>query len=927
MAVRFRLLGPVEAEVDGRQIELGHAKQRCVLAALLVDVDRIVPVDVLLDRVWAHRLPRNGRVTLSGYISRLRHLLAAVDDVSLTREADGYRLAVDPMSVDLHRFRTLVARAGAATSRDEGTALLTEALASWRGPAFATVDAPWLNDLRDQLASERLTAELDRNDLVLDQGRPMALVTELSVSVTTNPWDERLAGQLMLALYRCGRQTDALHRYELLRSQLAEEFGVDPSPPLQQLHQRILRADHTLAVNTTVPRQLPAPPASFTGRTHQLARLEAIRNGSSSTAAVVAVTGTAGVGKTALALQWAHQVAHEYPDGQLYVNLRGFDPDGSVPCPAETAILGFLDGLGVAPHRVPGGLDEQSALYRSTLAGRRMLVVLDNARDVAQIQPLLPGTPGCLVLVTSRNQLTGLIAGQAAHPVTLDLLNTEEARDLLACRLGAQRVAAEPSAVDKILDRCAGLPLALTIVAARSATHPHFPLRVLASELHNSHSRLDALTDADPRADVRAVFSWSCDTLSPASARLFRLLGLHPGPDFAAPAAASLAAVPLTQLGPLLAELTRAHLLTQHVPGRYAYHDLLRAYATEQAHLHEPASERHDAAQRMHDHYVHTAHSATRLIDPYQGDPPELAPAGADVVRECFAGKEQAASWFTAEFPVLLAAIDHAALCGLEQYTWSLAWALSEYSYRRGHWLELGAAFLTALRSAELVGDQRGRAHALRGLGITEYMRNHHHEAIACLRHALKVYDELGDHVAQADVLHAMCVAADKNGHPEDALDYALKALALRGTGGDRIARARTLNCVGWCHLALGNHRIALPYLDHSLTLLRGADDWPGLAMVWDSIGYAHHHLGQYHRAVECYQHALQLDWEAGNSYCQAEVLVHLGDTRHAAGDQDRAGVAWLQALAVYDELDHRTPAEAVRAKLCGIGVEAPSMR
>ncbi|MDX8054482.1 BTAD domain-containing putative transcriptional regulator [Lentzea sp. BCCO 10_0798] len=925
MTVRFRLLGPVEADVDGAQLELGHARQRCVLTALLVDADRTVPVDVLLERVWAGRLPGNARVTLSGYVSRLRQLLA-VAGVGLIRQADGYRLTVDPMAVDLHRFRALVTQA--AASRDNGPALLTEALELWRGPAFATLDTPWLDDVRDGLASERLAAELDRNDLALtlDQGQPTTMVSELSASAADNPWNERLAGQLMLALYRCGRQAEALHRYELLRSRLAHEFGVDPSPPLQHLHLRILRADPALAGTiTTAPRQLPAPPASFIGRTRELANLATIRRASPSTMVTVAVTGTAGVGKTALALHWAHQIADEFPDGQLYANLRGFDPGNAIP--PETAILGFLEALGVAPQRVPSSLDEQAALYRSIVAGRRMLVVLDNARDADQVQPLLPGSPDCLVLVTSRSQLTSLIATQDARPVTLDLLTTEEATDLLARRIGSERVVTDPVAVTEILTRCARLPLALTIVAARAAAHPNFPLQALATELHDTHNTLDALTDTTPRTDVRAVFSWSCNTLSPAGASLFRLLGLHPGPDFSAPAAASIIATPLPRVKPLLAELTRAHLLTEHVPGRYTCHDLLRVYATEQAHLHQTGPERHGAAHRMHEHYVHTAHAATNMIDPYQDNPPTLSLVEDGVVVNSFTDKDHAIAWFTAEHAVLHAAIDHAARNGFEHHTWSLAWALSEYSFRQAHWLELGNAFVTALRCAERLADQRGQAHAHFGLAITQHMQDQHEHALNSLRHAAKLYDELGDGFSQSGVYRTMSMVADKLGWFRDALDHAQRALDLQGAQGTRISKGRALNCVGWSHSALGDHHLALPHLEQSLALLQSTDDWPGLAAVWDSLGYTHQHLGHYARAVEAYQHALRADAEVGHRYCQAETLHHLGDTHHIAGDQNQAAVAWQQALTIYDDLGHPAAASEVRAKLASSQTSARSTR
>jgi DNA-binding SARP family transcriptional activator len=543
MAVTFGLLGEVEARIDDRFFDVGPARQRCVLAALLVDANRSVPVEQLIDRVWADRPPQRAREVLYSYLSRLRHALAAANDVHIGRQSAGYILTVDPMAVDLHRFHRLLTEARAAGDDADEADLLEQALGLWRGEAFGALDTPWVNTVRDDLDRQRLAAELERNDLALRRGRHAALLAGLSAAAATRPLDERLAAQLLLALYRSGRQADALAHYQQMRVRLADELGTDPSPPLQQLHQRILTSDPSLAAPTAEttrptagsapPRQLPTPPRSFTGRADALAILDALltAHGEHSTAVVIsALSGTAGIGKTALAVHWAHQVADRFPDGQLYVNLRGFDPGGQTMAPAE-AIGGFLHALGMPPQRIPADLDARVGLYRSELSGRRILIVADNARDAAHVRPLLPGTPGCLVLVTSRSQLSGLVAADGAHPVTLDLLSTAEARELLAHRLGQHRIAAQRQAVEDIITSCSRLPLALAIVAARAAIRPSFGLDVLAKELHEARAGLDAFSDGeDPTTDIRAVFSWSYQRLSTDAARLFRLLGLAPGP-------------------------------------------------------------------------------------------------------------------------------------------------------------------------------------------------------------------------------------------------------------------------------------------------------------------------------------------------------------------------------------------------------------
>jgi tetratricopeptide (TPR) repeat protein len=507
---------------------------------------------------------------------------------------------------------------------------------------------------------------------------------------------------------------------------------------------------------------------------------------------ISAIGGTAGVGKTALAVYWAHRVADRFPDGQLYVNLRGFDPGGSVMDPAEV-VRRFLHALGVEPQRLPADLDAQVALYRSYLAGRRMLVVLDNARDTAQVRPLLPGAPTCLVLVTSRNQLSGLVAADGAHPITLDLLLLEEARELLTRRLGADRVAAEPDAVAEIIVHCARLPLALAIVAARAATHPHRPLHTLASEMRETRDRLDMLTTDDPHTDVRAVFSWSYQALTPEAARLFRLLGLHPGPGISAPAAASLAALPVSRVRPLLAELAGAHLIVEPTPGRYTFHDLLRAYAVEQAHAFDPDQQRHTATHRALDHYLHTAHTAAVLLEPAR-DLITLTTPQPGVTPEHPADHQQALAWFAAEHAVLLAAVDHAA-----------------------------GEFDTHTQ----------------------------------LRHALDLHRQTGDRTGQAHTYLNLARLRERQGHYAEALDHARQALDPYRAAGDRRGQANALNAVGWLNALLGDHQQALTACQRALTLHQELDDHYGQADTWDSLGYAHHHLGRHAEAIACYQRAL----------------------------------------------------------------------
>jgi DNA-binding SARP family transcriptional activator/tetratricopeptide (TPR) repeat protein len=917
MTVRFGLLGDVVADVDGHPVDLGHARQRCVLVALLVDANTTVSVDQLIDRVWADRPPQRARDTLYGYLHRLRRALAGSTEIDIARTPGGYQLAADLPVTDMHRFGQLVRRARDDDNDVNAFATFDEALRLWRGEAFADLgglDTPWLNAQRQTLHRQRFAVEVEHTDLALRLGRHSGLLDRLSTRAEAHPLDERVAGQLMLALYRCGRQADALEHYRLLRRRLADELGTDPGPDLQCLHHEILTAAASLAApgirpaGAPVPHQLPPPVAHLAGRVDELATLTARL---AETPAVTSVAGTAGVGKTALVVHWAHQVRDRFPDGQLYVNLRGFDPGGQVMDPAE-AVRGFLDALGVPPQRIPQSPQAQIALYRSLLDGKRILLVLDNARDAQQVRPLLPGSVGAVAVVTSRNLLSGLVALDNAHPITLDLLTGEAARQLLCRRLGADRVAAEPDAVQQIITRCARLPLALTIVAARAA-QTGFPLRSLAAELGEAGQRLDALCADDPASEVRAVFSWSYVALSTPAARLFRLLGLHPGPDIAAPAAASLAGLPVPQVRVLLAELTRAGLLIEHVPGRFVLHDLLRAYATDRARSIDSDQETRAATHRMLDHYLHTAHAAARLLAPGRDPVPLPAPRSGVTVEH-----GAALDWFAAEHAVLMAAMDHAT--GFDTHVWQLACAVETFLDRRGHWHDLAGAGATAVAAASRLSDPTGQALAYRILARARLRLGHPDEAYGRLGTALDLFSRIGDLAGQADTHLDFARVAVRQGPGAlaDALEHVRQAHALHTVTGHRLGQAQTLNAMGWSHARLGDYPRALRCCLQALPVLRDRDDREGQAFAWDTLGYAHHHLGEHAEAVSGYLRALDLCRELGDRYLEADILTRLGDAHLAANEPKATRDAWQEALDILTGLDHPDAAQ-VRVRLAAL--------
>jgi DNA-binding SARP family transcriptional activator len=635
-----------------------------LLAVLLLHANQPVGRDRLVDLLWGEAPPRSAVANLHTYAAQLRMLIASGAALEgpprLRATGGGYTLAVAAGDLDLLRFQSLLGKGRQALADGHPAVAaerLTRALALWRGRPLEDLPVPdGLAPKLAQLEEQHLTAAEDCFDARLALGQHAAVAADIAALTEAHPLRERLWIQRMLAEYRAGRRADALAGYRQLYRILADQLGICPGEPVQRLHQQMLAGDPALnlrrstvalgrhpaphgppstqpppnaveqppgpatSANPGVPHQLPIGVRGFAGRECELARLEAMLATviTQPTAAAVAVlSGTAGVGKTALAVHWAHRVADRFPDGQLYVNLGGFDPSASAVRPAQV-VRDFLDAFEVPSERVPASVEAQVGFYRSLLATRRVLLVLDNARDAEQVRPLLPGAPGSLVVVTSRNHMTGLVAAEGAHSVTVDLLTAADAREMLARRLGTARVNGDPQAADDIIALCARLPLALAVAGARADSRPAFPLGTLARELWDVRAGLDAFVSGDAATDVRAVFSWSYRTLTPAAARLFRLLGLHTGPDTAVPAAASLAGMPPHGMRPLLAELARAHLVVEHVPGRYGCHDLLRAYAAELVAEMDTEPDRRGAVRRMLDHYLHTAREACRLLDPHR---------------------------------------------------------------------------------------------------------------------------------------------------------------------------------------------------------------------------------------------------------------------------------------------------------------------
>lgn len=883
MRARFQLLGEVGVTVAGKPVLIRHARVRTVLAVLLLDVNRMVSADTLAERVWGEELPRRPREALYSYLSRLRAALAGAENAGIARRSGGYVLQADQDSVDLHRFRDLVARSATLTKDNARAEVLGEALALWTGDALIGVDSPWAGEVREMLAGEHLAARLDEHDVRLRLDRHAELVAPLTALATERPLDERVAHQLIDALARSGRQAQALAHYETVRRHLADELGVDPSGQLRELHQRLLSPGDLPA--RAVPRQLPLAPRHFRGRVRELDALtDTFSDAGGHTVLISAIRGAGGIGKTWLALHWAHEHADAHPDGQLYVNLRGFDPTTRPTDPA-VVLRGFLTALGTAPDNLPDDVDTLAGLYRSAVAGKRVLVVLDNAADTEQVVPLLPGADTCRTLVTSRRPLTGLVAAHGAVSMPLDVLSDDEARELLTSRLGAR----EPEAMADILRHCGGLPLALGIVAARAAVRTDPSLATIAAELRET--RLDALDTGD--LSLRATLSWSYRALSEPAAVLFGLMGVAPAVDLRAAAIDSLLAENSARL---LAELEAAHLVTRTGADRYRMHDLVHLYASEQA-----VPDRDAALQRLVDFYLHTTYQADNLLNPHR-QPYEVPEAAAGVVPHPIGTADDALTWLEAEHTMALAAQRIAIDRGWHQRVWGFADVLISYHWQQGHRTEPLAVLRAAARAAEAAGDLAIESRMLRNLAHMCARADLNEEATEYLTRCADLCRRLGDTAGEG---HAHLILARAWGQQDDyrrAKHHAAVALDLYRKAADPARVASALNQLGWVCAHLGEYAEALAHCEAALPIHRAADDVmpASIAETFDSIGFIHERRGAPAQAATAYRESAELFEELGYAFEAAVTLERLGGVLAELEDHTAARQAWERALEVF---------------------------
>jgi DNA-binding SARP family transcriptional activator len=958
--LRVGVLGPVTTWRGEREVTAGQPRQLAVLGMLATRANRVVSRGELVDAVWGDQPPTSAEGGIYTYIAGLRRVLEPERprrDPSSPRLAParvlvsaggGYMLRLDPGALDADCFEQSLGRVrGLRASGDLAGAAreVDDALALWRGLAFAGVPGPFAEAERQRLGELRTGAAEERADLLLAQGRAAEAVPELTALAAEHPLRERARGLLMVALYRCGRQAEALQVFHDVRDRLAEDLGIDPSSELAHIHQQVLSMDPALdgpgklpaalAAHVTLaapgirtghartddlrdlappsPAQVPPETAGFAGRAAELDRLYAMLPAACGAPAadapgtavratpgepsVAVVTGTAGVGKTTLAIRFARQVAANFPDGQLYVNLRGFDPSGA-PTEPEAALRGFFEALGVSPQRVPNSLEAQTGLFRSLVEGKRILLLLDNARSTDQVRALLPSCPECMVVITSRSQLNGLVAAEGARPLPLDVLSEAEARELLVHRMGPDRVAAEPAAAAELIRQSAGLPLALSVTCARAVTRPGVPLADLAAELRDARGRLDVLETGDVSTDLRAVFSWSFEKLSDRAARMFRLLGVHPGPDISVAAAASLAGVPPSAARSALAELTRASLLTEDPVGRFGCHELLRAYAAERAAAAEGGDERPAARCRLLHHYLRTAHAGSARLYPARSPVP--APdAVPDVTPEEFESYEAVLTWFGAEHRVLEGVLAMAAEQGLDEYVWKLSWYWSAVLKRRGQLPEAAALQRTALAAAHRQRDPVGLAHVHYELGHVNGRLGAFAEAHVHMEGALELFTALEDRVNIGQAQHGLALLLVLQERYAEALVHALEALRLRRSCADEAAVAYSENAVGWTYAHLGRYAEALHHCENALELHRESGSRSGAADTLDSIAYVYGSLADYAQAITHYEQALEIYRNIGDPEGEATCLIQLGDAQLSARLPAAARDSWDQALAV----------------------------
>ena len=911
-AAEFCLLGPALVRCEGRIVPVPTGKQQAVLVTLLLNPNRVVTTAMLTDALWGLEPPPSAAPTIRNYVKRLRRTLLPIGPDRISTQPGGYAIRADPAEVDLFRFEQLVAAMHAAkraSSWEQVRSHATAAIALWRGQPFAGTGSEVL-ELREapRLVEMWLDAVQARAEADLHLSGPAAVIPELRRLRHDQPLREKISELLMLALYQSGRQAEALAVYTEARAVLVEETGAEPGAELRALQRRILAADPELTSQASpkvVPRELPGAVRDFTGRGTELAMLTGFLADADGRAAqtvlISAISGTAGVGKTALALHWAHAVAERFPDGQFYVNLRGYDP--GQPVAAGDALAGFLRALGVPGQDIPAEAAERAARYRSLLAGRRVLVVLDNASSAEQARPLLPATAGSLAVVTSRDDLAGLVARDGARRLELDLLPTADAVRLLRTLIGG-RVEDDPAAAEQVALQCARLPLALRVVAELAVARPWISLREMTEELADQRRRLDLLdAGLDQDTMVRAVFSWSCRRLDVATVRAFRLASLHPGPDFDSYLVAAITGSTVDQADGVLARLVRGHLIHPVAPGRYGIHDLLRAYARALAAEQDGTDGEQAALTLLFDYYLNTAAAAMDALYPVEqhrrpGAPPP-PPESSRLVTQAAGAR----AWLDAERVNLVAVAVHAARTDWPGHATRLATTLFRDLITCGHLAEATTIFGCARDAARRSGDGAAEGEALIGLGAVAGRRGQYPRAAGYFLRALPLFRDAGDQLGEARTLCNIGLIDGIQGRYRQAVSRYRQALALGRMTEDLLSQARCLDNLGLLELRRGHLRQAAAHHRQAMLLHRGMGNSQGEANALANLGSIDLRLGYLHDAGERHRRALTIFREASDRTGEALSLAALGDIGLRQGRLDEAIGHQRQALTLFREI------------------------
>jgi DNA-binding SARP family transcriptional activator/tetratricopeptide (TPR) repeat protein len=909
----FGILGPLEVRRGGTLLRVGGPRQRALLAVLLCHANRVVSRDQLLEELLGDQPPGSAERMLRVQVSRLRTALAGGGGPPrVLARPPGYLLRVEPGELDLEVFEQRVAAGRDALGRGDpgrAAALLGAAESLWRGRPLADLEfEPFARFEIQRLAELRLLAAEDRVEAELALGQHGALCPELGRLVAEHPLRERLRGQLMLALYRSGRQAEALDTYRAGRLLLVEELGVEPGPVLRQVHEQVLAADPLLDLparpGAAATRALPRDIAAFTGRERELARLlDRIGDltAGGAVAGIHAIDGMAGIGKTTLAVHAAHRLARSFPDGQFFLPLHAHTP-GQRPVDPADALASLLLTAGLAPQQIPPGLEARAARWRDHLAGKKILLLLDDAAGQEQVAPLLPGTAGSLVLVTSRRRLAAL---QDTAVISLDTLSPGEAAELLARLAGRLDLASGDVAVAEITRLCGYLPLAIGMLASQLRHHPAWTAVSLAADLAGARDRLTVMRAEN--LSVAAAFDLSYHDLTPAQQRLFRRLGLVPGPDFDAHAAAALDDTSLDAARRGLDELYDQHLIGEPAPGRYRLHDLLREHARTLAA--DDHAARDAATDRLLGYYLHTALAASKHIARTSWNPAvdALPPARLPECAPPVSAPGQAAAWLETERAGLHAAAGYAAASDRPRYATLIPAAMAKFLEARGHWDQALTLHQIAVAAARRAGDQPSQARALMQLGAMQALTGDLALALATFQQALAVYRDLGDRAGEADATVDLGFVHGQTGNYPAATACHQQALELFRDLGDLRGQADALNNLGIVHGPTGDYASAAACCQQALELFRGLGDQYGQADALINLSAVQHLTGDYPAAADTLQQVMALNRDLDNRSTQAWVLNERGVLKRLTGDYAAAAASHQQALELFRDLGERS--------------------